>query len=152
MLVIASLDAMWAMWPCSNFDSLRAMWVRHVCLLIAWTKSDGLLLVMEHLSIRRLPSRSRNQDGRKTLEEVITTLRKVCKWHLKSEFFIFRSKFYSPQTMWMKKISQVNKLKKKVFVKWKCCFHSQFVQRVLLHDDLEIVNYCRLKTQIKFTD
>ena len=42
MLVIDSLCAMWARWPCWH-DSLSAMWVQHVCLLMAWTKPESLV-------------------------------------------------------------------------------------------------------------
>ena len=44
MLLLDPLDEMWASWPCWDLDSLSAMWVQHVRLLIAWTRLKGLVL------------------------------------------------------------------------------------------------------------
>ena len=44
ILVIGSVGAMGSRWPCWDLDSLNAMWVRRVCLLIGWTKLISLVL------------------------------------------------------------------------------------------------------------
>ena len=41
MLVIGSFSAMWARWPCCW--SWTHSWIRHVCLLIAWTRPESLV-------------------------------------------------------------------------------------------------------------
>ena len=47
LLVISSLGTAWVKWPYEDLDSPSAMWVQHVCLLIAWTKPEDLCSVKD---------------------------------------------------------------------------------------------------------
>ena len=43
-LVIRSVGVIWTKYPNTDLDSLRVMWMGHICLLIAWTRLEGLVL------------------------------------------------------------------------------------------------------------